>query len=181
MKPPEITVYDPTAKDSIREHDHGFLLYREIHKLAEAEQRGDLAELRRMDPDRPETAAFFRILAHIAPTAGNETIRRYAHYLRILAQKPGSLSSDRLGEVMARAGISESRVQRLLSARGNAVSRQALFIARRLASYGNIPWRGFALILLSKEERADDVRLFIARDYWRTLDKSVADNSRLED
>jgi CRISPR system Cascade subunit CasB len=151
--------------------DQGFVLYNEVRRLVEAERRGDLAELRRLDPDQPSSPAFFRILARAAPDAGVETMHRYAHFLRILALKPEVLSGDRLGAVMAASSVSESRVQRLLTARGDAMRDQLRLVARRLANSGNLPWRGFADLLLTKDDKqAENKRLIVARDYWRALD-----------
>lgn len=83
------------------------------------------------------------------------------------------MSDKRLGAVMAEAGVSESRVQRLLTARAAALDAQLRLIARRLANSGDVPWRGFAdLLLATDDERAENARLRIARDYWRALDGS---------
>jgi CRISPR system Cascade subunit CasB len=178
MTQPETTPNAPSPAASTLtagERDQGFLLCNEVRRLAEAEQRGDLAELRRLDPNQPGAPAFFRILARVAPEAGGETMRRYAHFLRILALKPEALSGDRLGAVMAKAGVSESRVQRLLTARGETMRDQLRLIARRLANSGNLPWRGFADLLLTKDDKqAENKRLIIARDYWRALDRAEA-------
>ncbi len=76
---------------------------------------------------------------------------------------------------MAKAGVSESRVQRLLTARGETMRDQLRLIARRLANSGNVPWRGFADLLLTKDDKqAENKRLIIARDYWRALDRAEA-------
>jgi len=171
MTQPDIPVAATVPDD---EKSPGFDLYDEVRKLALAERRGDLAELRRLDPDHPDAPAFFRIVTKVAPEAGVETMRRYAHFLRILALRPEALSGDRLGAVMAEAGVSESRVQRLLTARGDAMRDQLRLVARRLANSGNLPWRGFAHLLLASEKHADDSRLRIARDYWRALDRAEA-------
>ena len=158
-----------------REQGLGGAFVNAVRALLRAERRGDLAELRRLTPEQPSAPAFFRILARVAPEAGVETMRRYAHFLRILALNPEALSGDRLGAVMAASGVSESRVQRLLTARGAAMCVQLRLIARRLANSGNLPWRGFAdLLLTTDDEQAENARLRIARDYWRALDRTEA-------
>jgi CRISPR system Cascade subunit CasB len=82
---------------------------------------------------------------------------------------------NRLGAVMAGAGVSESRVQRLLTAREETLRVQLRLIARRLANSGNLPWRGFAdMLLTTDDEQAENARLRIARDYWRALDRTEA-------
>ena len=175
MAQPEPGTDAPSPVASGGERDHGFALYNEVRKLTEADRRGDLAELRRLDTDQPSAPAFFRILARVAPEAGPDAMRRYANFLRILALKPEVLTDDRLGTVMAQTGVSESRVQRLLTARGGAMGDQLRLIAHRLANAGNLPWRGFSDLLLTKDEKhADDNRLRIARDYWRALDRADA-------
>jgi hypothetical protein len=173
MTQPEVLANAPAQDSTEREQGLGGAFVNEVRGLLRTERRGDLAELRRLAPEQPSAPAFFRILARIAPEAGVETMRRYAHYLRILALKPEALSGDRLGAVMAACGVSESRVQRLLTSRGETMRDQLRLIARRLANSGNVPWRGFAdLLLATDDQQAEDARLRIARDYWRTLDRS---------
>jgi CRISPR system Cascade subunit CasB len=175
MTQPETLVEAALSATPEGERGIGFALYAEVRRLMEAERRGDLAELRRLDPDQPSAPAFFRIVARVAPEAGVETMRRYAHFLRVLALKPEALSDDRLGATMAGAGLSESRVQRLLTARGETMRDQLRLIARRLANSGNLPWRGFADLLLTMDDKqAENKRLIVARDYWRTLDRAEA-------
>jgi CRISPR system Cascade subunit CasB len=174
MTQPEVLANAPALGSTEREQGPGGAFVNEVRCLLRAERRGDLAELRRLDPEQPNAPAFFRILARVAPEAGVETMRRYAHYLRILALNPEALSSDRLGAVMAASGVSESRVQRLLTARGETMRDQLRLIARRLANSGNLPWRGFADLLLANEKDEEDARLRIARDYWRALDRAEA-------
>jgi CRISPR system Cascade subunit CasB len=81
---------------------------------------------------------------------------------------------------MAKAGISEARVQRLLSARGPAFADQARLIARRLGNYGALPHRDLGELLLiadHESDRAETLRLRIAQDYWRALDHDKASAS----
>jgi hypothetical protein len=78
---------------------------------------------------------------------------------------------------MAAAGVSEGRAQKLLTARGSAVVEQLRLIARRLANEGMLPYRQIGDLLLIEDEegeRAEAVRLRIARDYWRALDRADA-------
>ncbi len=168
-------VQTTVASSTDAENDLGFHLYKEVRALVEAERRGDLAELRRLDPDCPGAPVFFRILARAAPDAAPETMRRYAHYLRILALNPQALTGDRLGAVMAASGVSESRVQRMLAARDEAMRDQLRLIGRRLANAGNVPWRGFAYLLLTgDDDKIEKSRMIVARDFWRALDRAEA-------
>ena len=146
-----------------------------IRKVHAAERRGDLAELRRLDPERPNAPAFFRIVTKAAPQSPPAAMRRYARLLQILALKPDALTPWGLGKTMAEAGISESRVQKLLSARGPAFDEQIRLVARRLANFGRLPYREIGRLLLAPEESdaVEDFRLRIAHDYWRALDRSA--------
>jgi CRISPR system Cascade subunit CasB len=160
--------------------DFAFQIHNAISALAAADKRGDLAELRRMDADAPDAPAFFRILAKVAPEASPETMRKLALVAQILALEPQLPSAGEdtrpigLGLAMERADISESRVQRLLSARDAALRDQVRLIGRRLANAGFMPWRDLANLILDHDDRLDDLRLRIARDYWLELDRKNA-------
>jgi CRISPR system Cascade subunit CasB len=148
-----------------------------IRALESAEQRGDLASLRRLNANAPDAAAFFRIVVRIAPEASPAALHRYARLLQILALKPAALASGSFGAAMVAAGVSEGRAQKLLTARGSAVAEQLRLIARRLANEGMLPYRQIGDLLLIEDEegeRAEAVRLRIARDYWRALDRADA-------
>jgi CRISPR system Cascade subunit CasB len=149
----------------------------EIRLLAERKQRGDLASLRRLDPETPDAAAFFRIVVKLAPEAGPDSMRRYARLVQNLALNPDALKQGRLGTALAAAGVSEGRVLKLLAARGPALARQLHLIARRLANAGALPYRQLADLVLEPDDspRAEDIRLRIARDYWHALDRGAAD------
>jgi len=67
------------------------LLAREVQALEAAERRGDLAELRRMDPERPTASAFFRMLVRHRPDAGPDFARRCARLVHLLALRPEAL------------------------------------------------------------------------------------------
>jgi CRISPR system Cascade subunit CasB len=154
-----------------------------IRALEKSERRGDLASLRRLNTDAPDAAPFFRIVVKIAPEAGPTTLHRYARFLQILALKPAALASGSFGAVMAAAGISETRVQKLLSARGVTLAEQLRLISRRLANEGTLPYRQIGELLLIEDEdseRAEAVRLRIARDYWRVLDRADANPASSE-
>jgi len=163
-----------TATSPPRESDLVELLANSVRGLEAAERRGDLAELRRMDPDRPDAPAFFRMLVRHRPDAGPDFTRRCARLVRLLALRPDSLVTGSLGEAMAAHGISEARVQKLLSARGEAQAAQIALIARRLAGERALPYRelGRLLLLRDDDEAAERIRLAIARDYFRALDRA---------
>jgi CRISPR system Cascade subunit CasB len=169
-----------TAPDRERPRGLAQAFAEEVLRLMRAERRGDIASLRRLDPDRPDTPAFFSIVVKLAPEAGEASLLRYARLLQILALKPEALAPGSFGEAMAKAGISEARVQRLLSARGPAFADQARLIARRLGNYGALPHRDLGELLLiadHESDRAETLRLRIAQDYWRALDHDKASAS----
>lgn len=148
-----------------------------IRALEGAERRGDLASLRRLKTEAPDAPAFFRMVVKIAPEAGPVSLQRYARFVQILALKPAALSAGSLGATMATAGVSEGRVQKLLTARGPALAQQLRLISRRLTNEGTLPYRQIGDLLLIEDEdseRAEAVRLRIARDYWRALDRADA-------
>ncbi|MFN8830917.1 MAG: type I-E CRISPR-associated protein Cse2/CasB [Labrys sp. (in: a-proteobacteria)] len=152
------------------------LLAREVQALEAAERRGDLAELRRMNPERPNVPAFFRMLVRHRPDAGPDFARRCARIVHLLALRPDALHRGSLGEAMAVNGISEARAQKLLAARGEALATQIALIARRLAQERALPYRELGHLLLADDdsESADRTRLRIARDYFRALDRAPA-------
>lgn len=147
-----------------------------VRALFRQERRGDLAALRRLDCAHPLASAFFTLLAAHAPEVKDrEEAQRYACFPQILALKPEALSTRRLGAVLAEefGKTIESRVQKLLSAGGEALLDQARLIARRLAGAGAMPYRDLGRLLLARDEdRRETVRLAIARDYWRTRDEA---------
>lgn len=82
MTQPDVLAKAPAQDQTECERGLGGAFVNEVRALLRAERRGDLAELRRLDPEQPGAPAFFRILARVAPEAGVEKMRRYAHYLR---------------------------------------------------------------------------------------------------
>jgi CRISPR system Cascade subunit CasB len=151
----------------------------EVHSLAKRERRGDLSDLRRLDVDAPSSAAFFRIVAKVTPESGPDALKRYARLLQILALKPDAMAPMSLGHAMVHAKISENRVQKLLGARGSGLAEQLRLVARRLASAGALPYRQIGELLLAPDDsdRAERLRLTIARDYWVALGRALPPES----
>jgi CRISPR system Cascade subunit CasB len=147
----------------------------EVRSLDMRERRGDLSDLRRLDVDAPSSVAFFRLVAKVSPESGPDALKRYARLLQILALKPDAMAPMSLGEAMVQAKISESRVQKLLGARGSGLAEQLRLLARRLASAGALPYRQIGELILAPDdsERAERLRLTIARDYWGALDRAL--------
>lgn len=143
-----------------------------VRQLHHRQQRGELAELRRMNPGQVlMSAAFQRLLAGLYPGRLDENrARRLAVLTRILALP---MSEDVLkeggrilGETLARVGISENRVQRLLLARDEAFDDQLLLLARRLVNAGALPFREMGRLILGSPGTVERTRYDIARGYW---------------
>lgn len=143
---------------------------------------GDRAALARMDPDalRPhEIAALSRALlsAGLQPeTWRPETWPRWALVAHGMALA-GHDSAGRLGRQLAQAGVAESRVTRLLTARGEAFRQLLPRVLRLLASKGVPPnWFELGELVLKESsnapedaERAEQLRMRIAGPYFSAL------------
>lgn len=136
---------------------------------------GERAALARLDPDAPrphQIGALARalVLAGFAPDEWqSETWRCWALIANGMALA-GSDSHDRLGRQLARAQVSESRVTRLLTARGDAFRQQIPRVVRLMASRSVAPnWRELGALILATdhdEERAETQRLRIAGQFF---------------
>lgn len=139
---------------------------------------GDVAELRRISPERPYTPALWKLLLACVPppwTAGpdqDEKERRWAALFMGMAMTQGLHTPEvPLGAALARAGWSELRFVRLMRERGDALTAQV----RRMASYlGSksqpADWTEVAHLLLDQEGVwAERHRMRIARSYYSTL------------
>ena len=143
---------------------------------------GDRAALARMDPDalRPhEIAALSRALlaAGLAPeTWRPETWPRWALIAHGMALA-GHDGSSRLGQQLAQAGVAESRVTRLLTARGEAFRQLLPRVLRLLASKTVQPnWFELGELVLKEDsgahediQRAEHLRMRIAGPYFSVL------------
>jgi CRISPR type I-E-associated protein CasB/Cse2 len=82
------------------------------------------------------------------------------------------------GSVIAHAGLSETRFARLLASHGDGLFDQLLLVARFLHSKeASLTWRDLGELSLTDDrhdERADALRLSLARDYYRVLVRGAA-------
>ena len=169
-------------------------LARSIAQLAD-HGRGDLAELRRMDPDQPDAAVFWRLLAPhdllgnpvieskwalilhgialMTPTTGGGDDRRIAHNRSVPVGRALFLGGEAQRE---QAFYSESRLNRLLTARGPMLRTLLARMFRMLAASGaSFNWREMAWFILNegyKEEEAHKSRIEIARAYFQAERRS---------
>lgn len=82
------------------------------------------------------------------------------------------------GATLARVGFSEARLSRLLSARGGAFRNQVTLLARFVRGRGSpVDWSDLGELVLVEERfesRADALRLRLARDFYRTIEKTAS-------
>lgn len=137
---------------------------------------GERAALSRLDPDgelRPhQIAALSRALiyAELEPdTWKPETWQRWALIAHGMALA-GHDASQSLGQQLSKADVSESRVTKLLTARGDAFRQLLPRLLRLIASKGVAPnWHELGGLILSQErdeEKAEDARLKIAGRFF---------------
>lgn len=139
--------------------------------------RGELAALRRMDPDAPgSTPAFLKLLARHHPTvlgAAPDHLRRWAlvlHGMALMAPDHHR-TGEPVGSALFAAGYAEPRLARLLGARGAQFRALVPRLCRHLKSKDRkLDWRELAELVLTEErdeERAERCRLAVARAYYR--------------
>lgn len=144
---------------------------------------GASAELRRMDVESAGgVATLHRALAKAGVSEGavaGDGLARWATIGAIFARS--SFTKGEVldfGQALAKVGVSELRVSRLLNARGAALRHQAELVGRRLASASVSPKAyNLAKLILNEgrdEERADEARKAIASAYFRKLDSDAA-------
>jgi CRISPR type I-E-associated protein CasB/Cse2 len=145
---------------------------------------GHLAELRRLKPDAPDGAAFWRLVADFAePLFDDERGQRQcvlAAVVRGMAvahpfHAPAAGARRPLGVAMAEAEVAEVRLLRLLRLGGRELPEELRRLARLMASKGDagrFDWSDAAWLLLTADtERGEEVRRRIARDFYRTAYK----------
>ncbi len=132
---------------------------------------GGVADLRRLDPDRPSSPTFWRLVAPIDHAGDRqENERRWAVVLRTLAQlrglhHPGAY----VGRKLAQSEIHERRLLRLLRARGESLAHELRTIGHLLAAKSvRLDVAGLAMLVFSDGKSwGEDVRRCVARDFYR--------------
>lgn len=137
--------------------------------------RGDLAILRRLDPDCASAPAFWRLLTLAVPPERRrspEVERRWALILHAMALMVPHHhdASTRVGRALHAAGYSEQRLGRLLDARGAQFRALVPRLCRQLAHKAQpLDWRELGRLILATErheDEAESIRLAIARAYY---------------
>jgi CRISPR system Cascade subunit CasB len=148
---------------------------------------GERAALARMQPEalQPhQLAALSRALlaAGLSPDQWHaDTWPRWALIAHGIALA-GHDGKQRLGSQLAQAGVSESRVTKLLTSRGDAFAQILPRVLRLLASKGVAPnWRELGALVLNqsstdrqKQADAEANRLAIAGPYFSALARAAA-------
>lgn len=143
---------------------------------------GERAALSRLQPDslQPhQLAALARALlaAGLSPEQWHaDTWPRWALIAHGMALA-GHDGKQKLGRQLAHAGVSESRVTKLLTSRGNAFTQLLPRVLRLLASKGVAPnWRELGELVLIEgsrqrhhQSKVEEIRLQIAGPYFSTL------------
>ena len=166
-----------------------------IAELAE-HRRGDLAALRRMNPDDPDAAVFWKLLAQYDLLDSGETVEsKWALILQGIAlMTPTNSGGDNPqtahegympvgralflgGEAQRAQGFySESRLNRLLTARGSMLRVLLARMFRMLAGSGvSFNWREMAQFILNEgynENASEQGRRRIARNYYQAARRS---------
>ena len=158
--------------------------------------RRDLAELRRMDPDAPDAAAFWRLLAQ-HELLGNPVVEsKWAlilHGIALMTNTAESRSAHAgnmpVGRALYLGGedsrgsgfFSEQRLNRLLTARGPMMRTLLARMFRMMGTGRPFDWREMARLILYdgyREDRAEDARRNIARAYYAAERRSALTNSQ---
>lgn len=138
---------------------------------------GQRAALRRMSPGEPLPLAFLRFALRVLPDGWDRTEASREDWSTIVAgialMSPGAHQPNvRLGAVLAEAGFSEARLERLLASRGSVRRLLLLRAARFLAAKNKAAnWNEAARMLLTRDEdRLEELHLYIASHFYRAVD-----------
>jgi hypothetical protein len=146
--------------------------------------RGNLAALRRMDPVAYDVPAFWRLLA--GATGGEMVSLRDEERWALIAQgmalmAPNHHDGTAIGEALQKINYAEGRLARLLAARGRQFRALVPRLCRHLAARQQpLNWYRFARLILTEsldEEKAEQIRLEIARAYFRAHAKAEAESN----
>ena len=161
-------------------------LARHIRQL-EKTDAGERAALARMSPDQALRPNEIAALARALLAAGLEmelwrpaTWQRWALIAHGMALA-GHDGQGRLGAQLARADVAESRVTKLLTARGDAFTQMLPSVLRLLASKGVTPnWYELGPLVLKQDgdrealQDAEQIRLRIAGAYFAQQARKAA-------
>ena len=183
-----MTTTEPTAPTTAGDRPGwGSIAVSVANRLARPDfPRGDLAGLRRMSPEAADVPAFWRIAARYDLLGSEEIERKWRliiHGIALMTPTTrGGNAHDprrRVGAALyagpeprrATAFYSETRLNRLLTARGKMTQTLLSRMFRMLASAGvSFDWREMAHLVLNEgynESKTEQARRRIARSYYR--------------
>ena len=142
-------------------------------------ERGDHAKLRRMNPDNPDTAPFWRLMSRQGMPR-NPDLRKWGliiHGMALVSHGEGLAHKPRIsvgralyeGDGKRVPFYSDDRLAKLLSARGPTLHRLLARLFRMLEGCA-FNWREMAWFVLNEggnEHETDQARIKIARAYYQ--------------
>ena len=156
------------------------------HIASDGFGRGDLAALRRMNPESPDAASFWRLTTRYDVLRGAESERRWGLILHGIALMTRTAGNDAVGRSAHVRGMpvgralfdggdpnrttalySESRFNRLLTAREPMLRTLLARMFRMMAAAdARFDWYQMSQLILGEGDRAERIRRAIARDYY---------------
>lgn len=158
--------------------------------------RGDLAALRRMDPDAPDAAVFWRLLAQHQLPDNPAVESKWAlilHGVALMTDTSQNRSAHSATTPVGRAlflgdeehrekgFFSETRLNRLLTARGPMLRTLLTRMFRMIGTTRPFDWREMARLILYdgyRHDRAENARRGIARAYYAAERRSTMTDSQ---
>ena len=187
--PPEATgrVIEPSlgnAPDISEEHliprrTVAAIVYRIVNEIGSSDfPRGDLAGLRRMNPDDPDTAAFWRLMARRRLSGNLAHERKWGMIVHGIAlMTPAAHDPDvRVGKALFEGGdsqrknafYSDLRLAKMLKAQGQVLTTLLTQLFRMMKAAGQpFDWREMASFILNEGDDAEESRAKIARAYYQ--------------
>ena len=166
-------------------------LFEDIRKNLPDRSRGDFnggvsAAIRRLDPETQfGNAALVRVLVNGGVSTGAlhqpeqaQAWATVAQALAIMAHAGLRSGPAAVGAVLGELALSDNRLARLLTARGEAFRAQALRTVRLIAAQGKSANLDYLLELMLIEgkpergERAETLRLYIVADFEHAMQKA---------
>ncbi len=181
---PNVTKLLPELPSSPIPANFGVVMDNTIESIESKEMTtGEKASLRRMDPSNPHSAVFWKLISQ-RRMPRNLDIKKWGlithgialmSHSAVLAHNPrkpvGRVLYEGNQDQPGAAFYSEDRLATLLAARGPTLHRLLARLFRMLASKGcAFNWREMAWFILNdgyNEERADEARIKISREYYR--------------
>lgn len=153
-------------------------LVQDIGDLYSSGARGDLAELRRMNPDDPDVPAFWKLAARRRLTGNPAMESKWALVMHGIAlMTPNAHSGTPVGRALFEGGdsgrrnafYSNLRLNRLLKAQDSILRTLLTHLFRMLGSAGQpFDWTEMASFILSEGDAAEVACNKIARAYYNT-------------